>query len=300
MRKFFLFVLLISMMLFPTLTQAQGNVKIGELTIQLWPEYDHPEMLVMYSLTLSADSALPAEMQVSIPANADLNAVAKVEDGTMVNIPYDAPVKDGDSVLITFLMDDLSSYRVEYYAPIEKDGSKRSYNLVWPAGYTIDSFLVQFQQPPTSTNFTSTPVLPNISPVSGGITYHDLDIGGLAGDSNFTWSVSYQKENDDLTVSAMPIEAGGGTLPETNEIPNSFSLSDALPFILVGIGILLIAGGLLYFFTAGRRDTARESGRKRHSPSTAAAGGNIYCHECGSRASSSDKFCRSCGVKLRS
>ena len=81
---------------------------------------------------------------------------------------------------------------------------------------------------------------------------------------------------------------------------SSVSLEAALPLILLGIGILLIAGGLIYFFTAGKRNTAPEKDRKRHSPSSASADGNIYCHECGSRASSSDKFCRSCGVKLRS
>jgi len=298
MRKIFLFILM-SLMLFPTRTLAQGNVTIGEMTVQLWPEYDHPDMLVMYSFTLAAGSVLPADVQVRIPANADLNAVAKVEDGSMVNVPYDAPIKDGDSVIIKLQIDDLSSYRVEYYAPLEKNGAARSYNLVWDADYSIDSLYIQFQQPPTATNLKSTPALPNVSPVSGGIHYHDLDVGELAAGNSFTWSLSYEKTNDDLTVSSMPVEAGGGTLPDANATLSSFSLSDSLPLILVGIGILLIAGGLIYFFLAEKRNTASEDGRKRHLPSAATAGGNIYCHECGSRASSGDKFCRSCGAKFR-
>lgn len=299
MRKVFLFVLLMSLMLSPTSTLAQSNVTIGEMTVQLWPEYDHPDMLVMYSFTLAADSVLPAEVQVRIPANADLNAVAKVEGGSMLNVPYDAPVKEGDSVIITLQIEDFSSYRVEYYAPIEKNGAARSYTLVWNADYAIDSLYIQFQQPPTASNLKSTPALPNLSPVNGGINYHDLNVGKLAAGNSFKWSLSYEKANDDLTVSSMPVEEGGGSLLEASETASSFSLRDSLPLILVGIGILLIAGGLIYFFLAGRRNATSENGRKRHSPSTAAAGGNIYCHECGSRANSGDKFCRYCGAKFR-
>ena len=298
MRKFFLLLLLVSLLVLPTSAQAQSDVRFGALTIQLWPEYDHPDMLVMYSFRLAPGGSLPAEVQVRIPASANLNAVAKVDVDTMVNVPYDAPVKEGDWVVITLVVDDLADYRIEYYDSIAKNGSTHNYDFVWESDYAIESLYVQFQQPPTATDFSSTPMLPNISPVSGGITYHTLELGGLAAGSPFSLALSYDKANNDLTVSSMPVEEGGGTLPETNEVSSSFSLEDALPFILVGIGILLITGGLLYFFSAGRGEPAPRS-RKRHTPSTASAGGNIYCHECGSRAASSDKFCRSCGVKLR-
>lgn len=299
MRKFIFLMLLISLLALPTDAQAQGDVKIGQLTIQLWPEYDHPDMLVMDSFSLADDSVLPAKLDIRIPADANLNAVAKTDGKGMVNVPYDAPVKDGDSVVLTIVVDDLAEYRVEYYAPITKDGDTRSYDLFWQNDYAVDSFSVQFQQPPDATNFTSTPALPNISPVSGGPTYHDLEIGEQAAGTKFSLSLSYDKPNNDLTVSSMPVEVGGGDLPATNQPQSSFSVRDTLPFVLVGIGILLIAGGLLYFFTAGRRDAGPQS-RKRHAPKTSTADGNIYCHECGSRASNGDKFCRSCGAKLRS
>ena len=299
MRKFLLLFILVSLLLLPTSVQAQGDVNFSELTIQLWPEYDHPDMLVMYSFTLAADSVLPAEVQVRIPANANLNAVAKVDDGSMVNVPYDAPIKEGDWVMITLVVDDFSSYRVEYYAPITKNGDTRTYDFLWENGYAADSLYVQFQQPPTASDFTSTPLLINSNLANGGVVYYELNAGELAAESEFALKLSYEKANDDLTVSSMPVEVGGGNASEVSAPESSFSLEAALPFVLVGIGILLIAGGLLYFFTAGKRNSAPKDGRKRHSPSTASSGGNIYCHECGSRASSSDKFCRSCGVKLR-
>jgi len=92
----------------------------------------------------------------------------------------------------------------------------------------------------------------------------------------------------------LPVEVGGA-----QEDNSGFSVRDSLPSILVGAGVILIAGGLIYFFMAGRSSDMPKKSRKRHSPSTASAGGNLYCHECGARARSGDKFCRSCGARTR-
>ncbi len=300
MRKYFVLLLLVSLLVAPSVVQAQGDVRFGNLTVQLWPEYDHPDMLVMYSFTMAADSALPADVQIRIPADADMNAVAKLEGDGMVNVPYDAPVKEGEWVVITITVDDLSDYRVEYYAPLQKSGDTRNYDFYWQNDYAVDALFVQFQQPPNASNTSTTPLLPNIGDAGGGIQYHELEAGDLAAGKEFSLNLSYDKPDDALTVSSMPVEVGGGTAePVTNNASSGFSVETALPMVLVGIGLLLIAGGLAYFFIAGRRETEPQQRRKRHAPSTASAGGNVYCHECGSRASSGDKFCRSCGAKLR-
>ncbi len=298
MRKSFLLLLLVSLLAFPTFAQAQGAVKVGELSIQLWPEYDHPDMLVMYSFALADGSPLPAEVKVRIPANADLNAVAKLEAGQMMNAPYDAPVKDGDWVVITLVISDLSTYRVEYYTPMEKSGATRNFSFFWQSDYAIDNLYLQVQQPPTATTIKSTPALAGTVPASDGLTYHDLALSGIAAGDDFSFDLSYEKNNDDLTVSSMPVEVGGTTNTGDTSTGSNFSFTDSLPMILVGVGILLIVGGVLYFFLTGQNIRSQpKPKRSRHS--TASAGANTYCHECGSRARSGDKFCRSCGAKLR-
>ena len=107
MRKLFLFLLMLSLVAMPTIAQAQSNVLIKELNIQLWPEYDRSEMLVMYSFTLSENTPLPTNMQVRVPANAEVNAVAKISEDTMVTVPYDTPILDGDWQVITLVIDEL-------------------------------------------------------------------------------------------------------------------------------------------------------------------------------------------------
>ena len=293
MRKWFVFFLLVSLFLFPTLAEAQSGITIKELRIQLWPEYDHPDMLVLYSFVLAEGTTLPAELQVRIPANANLNAVAKTEGGTLVNIPYETPTKDGDWIIISMMIEDFSNYRVEYYVPMERKGITRNYSFIWQSDFNVEALYFEFQQPPSSTNLSTTPKLPDVNPVTGGITSHNATIDGLSAGESFNLEFSYDKDNDDLTVSEMPVEIEGAQ--ESND--SSFSVTDSLPLIVAGIGVVLILGGLLYFTLSGR-NSIEPTPRKRHKPS-ASAQGSAYCHECGKRARSGDTFCRFCGARLR-
>ena len=296
MRKTLLFLLAVSLLLTPTLAYAQNDLTISELNIQLWPEYDRSDMLVMYSFTLAEDTPLPAELRVRIPADAEINAVAKFSEGSMLTLPYDPPIRDGDSMIITLFIDELTSYRVEYYAPIERKGATRNFSFLWESNYNAELLFVEFQQPPNTTNLVVQPTLPNANPTQEGMVYHTLTKENLLANQPFTLDISYDKSNDDLTVSSMPVEVGG--LEENNT--SDFSLTESMPALLGGLGFLLIVGGLIYFFLAGRgNNNAPKESRKRHTPRTASAGGNVYCHECGGRARAGDKFCRACGVKLR-
>jgi hypothetical protein len=105
--------------------------------------------------------------------------------------------------------------------------------------------------------------------------------------------VSYTKTSDRLTVSDQPLETG-----EVDEnTQGRVSLNNYLPYILGGLGILLILGGGLYFWQTGK---GRPSPRKRHrSRDEESDGEDVYCHQCGNRAQAGDRFCRVCGTRLR-
>ena len=68
MRKFLVLLCLAILVLFPPLkAQAQEPVRFSEVEVSLWPEYDRPTVLVIYRITLSADTTLPVNLSVQIP-----------------------------------------------------------------------------------------------------------------------------------------------------------------------------------------------------------------------------------------
>lgn len=293
MRKFILFCLMIGVLLFPALVSAQSELSFETFQIQLWPEYDRPEMLVMYSFTFAEGTSFPADVKIRVPVNASLNAVAKMSEGSLLTVPYNTPVREGDWMVITFQADELTSYRVEYYAPIEKDGRARRYAFVWEGDYDSTQLTVDLQEPASATALETTPDLLE-SREQSGIRYRSMDFGQFEAGETLRLDIRYEKDNDNLTVSSMPVEVSGAEEPSES----SFTSNKLLPGILVGLGVLLIVGGVVYFFLSGRSktDLDKSKDRKRHKPQPSAG---RYCHECGSRASKNDMFCRACGTKLR-
>lgn len=290
MRKLVFLILVLGLLVVPSVAAAQSDLAFEEVTIQLWPEYDRPEVLVMYSLTFPAETMLPGEVQVLVPANAALNAVAKVSGDSMLTVPYDTPSREGEWMTINFQVDELTTYRVEYYLPLKKDGVTRTFNFRWKSNHPVAAAFVQVLEPPSASNFAATPAFSDTAE-QGGMNYHALSAGEIPALETLDIAISYDKDNDNLTVSSLPVKMSG-TEPQSE----TFSFTQSLPLILVIFGALLIVGGFVYFFLAGRGEGDSKDTRKRHKPSDANA---RYCPECGSRARPNDKFCRSCGAKLR-
>jgi hypothetical protein len=66
---------------------AQDDVSFSKLEIDLWPEYDRPEVLVIYRISLDPAASLPADLTLRIPVDAQVNAVAaRQADGGLFNI----------------------------------------------------------------------------------------------------------------------------------------------------------------------------------------------------------------------
>ena len=47
-----------------------ADVRLDSMRVELWPEYDQPRMLVLYSAQLAADTVFPARLEFHIPLDA--------------------------------------------------------------------------------------------------------------------------------------------------------------------------------------------------------------------------------------
>lgn len=308
MRKIALLMRVFSILVFvmlalPLAGHAQDQISLSSLSIDLWPEFDRPDVLVMYNFTLSSKASLPAEVQLHIPANARANAIAVCQaDGKCFNTPYETRMEGGTTVLV--IQATLPDVRVEYYDPnLQKDGANRHYTYTWSGDYAVDASKVSVQQPAGA---QAMQIKPGMKPTTGsdGLTYYEVDAGSLAAGQTFEIVVDYQKNDEQLTYNNLPV-APSEPLDSTES--GRASLTSTLPIVLGLVGVLLIVGGGVWYWRSGRQTpNNRRDRRVRRRSGAASPGGaevaetsHIYCHQCGKRAIAGDRFCRACGTELR-
>lgn len=302
LRKLILAGLLLAALCFPGAARSQAAVSIAYLEVDLWPEYDRPSVLVIYRVTLSPNTTLPAQLALRIPAAAgEPFAVAvRQPDGQLVNLDYELQ-SDGvwSSVQVVANLPEL---QIEYYDPsLVKSASQRSFTFQWQSDYPVEQMVVEFQQPVEASGAAIQPG-PVSSTVGGdGLTYFTKEVGALEAGQSISLDVQYQKDTDTLSIAQLPVQPSA---PLTTEPDWQNTMLGALPWVLGILGVGLIAGGVFWYWKSGQATQAEKPRRRRSRSMTTGrqdegAARAVYCHQCGKRAGESDRFCRSCGTKLR-
>ncbi len=283
------------MIVIPHSSRAQGWLQFEELLIEIWPEYDQPGVLVIYRGKLSSTEALPAEVTFQIPVEAGQpNAVAiRNEQGQLMSVQFERIVR-GDLAEISFLSP-AREIQFEYYDPgLERDGKSRSYRFVWLDGHLVQSAYVQVQQPQGAYEMSIIPELEDVFEGSDGFVYY-FDNVQLLDPGVFTLQLNYQKENEALSVTNASEQSS--TPPIEPESILSARGRDLAPWVLGGIGILMIGTGLFLYWRS------EKGGSSVHLRKALNIGGNsakkaLYCPKCGSKTRKNDLYCRECGHKL--
>ncbi len=314
--RHWLMVLLMLLPLFVSMpVQAQSSTQLDRLEVDLWPEYDRPDVLVIYRVTLAPQTALPARLSLRIPKEVDKpsNLAMKDVDGFLYNIDNYTMTQDGDWQTINFSSPSLE-IQMEYYDPtIKRVSPARSYKYIWPGDYAVKYLAFQVQQPINSSNMLILPEMGSGRVGADGLTYYDIVAGQKTVDSQYALQISYNKSDDKLSFSSATV---GPVDPITQQSTGRTSFMDVLPWMLGVLGIFLITGGVFWYWQAGRGPSMPErrrrdrlklavarvqsgpAGRKdpkgREDPAK-----QIYCYQCGKPASNGDVFCRSCGTRLR-
>lgn len=297
MRRWLILWFMLGITLLPFSAHAQSAIKFSTMQVELRPEYDQPSMLAIYDFKLADGISLPVDVTFRIPKDANLVAVASFSKEQYLNATFNGPTIDSDWQIITIKVQTAATYHVEYYEPIARNGKERLFNYVWMNDYPIDDFSLSVLSPTDVTQLTADPSLNRITNADGTISWAK-DFGALSASQQITLKINYNKANDTLTKPSP--QSGVQSQPFGSNTPGSFmsTFSNALPYILGGLGVLLIGGGVFYFWQSGR--SGRNKSRKRHAARAETEGDSeVYCHQCGTRAHKGDRFCRVCGTKLR-
>ena len=289
---------------------AAAAPHFANLKISLWPEYDKPTVLVMYDITLPADTTLPIALDIRIPARAGepLAVAYQQPNGNLVNAEY---TYSADTEWGTIHLKAMMPHvHIEYYDPaLKKDGGHREFSFHWPGGFQVDSLTLVVQQPATATDIKITPAMGEGEVASDGLTYYHAQLGALRSNQTFDVAVAYTKNDDTLSVEALHANNNAEGLPPTQvPVASESTWQKMMPWAITLLGLILIVVGLGWYWMSTHPVPAAPRPRRRArrplppeamAADMAADDAVRYCPQCGARAQPGDKFCRVCGTRLR-
>ena len=304
-----LLILALSLVILAGHVQAQEEPTLESLEIALWPEFDRPEVLVIYRGLLDADVPLPAPVEITLPARVGQpTAVAYVDEaGQRFNLQYTTRV-EGDRLVVAFELG-TPAFQLEYYDALPVDTSgKRTYTYAYTADYPTTSLLLEFQEPLTAQGFVLAPPADTVIEGAYGLSYHLIQAGAIASGDAREWTLSYVKDNSDLTAAGLP-EAPA---PDT-AAPGTIAGADPTIWIFLVAFVALIAVGVTGYWLGHRtqqashavqpapqRQKRRGSGQGDRSQRPPAVSDARFCHHCGAELRSDSIFFHECGASVRS
>jgi hypothetical protein len=276
---------------------AQDSIRIKSVSVEIWPEFDRPAVLVIYHILLADETPLPTQVDIQVPARAEITAVA--QDVPWVGlILTDYSQKGTDEFITLSISTTTNSIQMEYYDVLEKDGALREILFTWPGNGSVDSFRVIFQNPVGAVNVTLVPEPVSSQLAQYNLIYYFTETFSLKAGEEFSVKVTYEKGDNELSITSLPVES---FLP-LGETHGQVYWNSILPWILGSLGVILFVVGLLVLF--GFRGFSRKGKlvRLHQYPSRISVNKyketSVHCKECGQQAETDDKFCRSCGTRL--
>jgi hypothetical protein len=311
MRRSLVILVLLGALIFPNVAMAQSDVTFTTVDVSIWPEYefdkDHPDKLnalVIYKYVLSPEVKLPMDITYRIPTTAIQPHVVAVgntlDTVTDQNVKFSSVVNGAwIDVLVTMTG---PAVQLEYYDfSLTKTGNTRQYSYVWPANYAVKNLRFELREPLQATNLVSDPVLNDAGTDNLGFHYSELQAADLPVGGTFSVKIFYDRNTDMPSASQLAVQPSD-SLAQSSSL--TAALTSYLPWILAVMGVVLIVGGGVWYWQSGRERGKRGS-HHRHVPrddddeTEDDDGEQIYCHQCGKRAQTGDRFCRACGTRLR-
>jgi hypothetical protein len=285
----------------PAIAQEPGKV-IGEATLQLWPEYDDPGLLVIYSGEFTGTLQFPQEVAFPMPKDArGIQATSRETDGQLLTQQWQ--ILDGKLVYTL----PGPGFHIEYYLDQQPSGDQREISYTFETPYAVDSLNIRAQHPASAAEFLLTPAEDSSIVGEDGFTYSLLNKAKLEPGDKVDLGIRYKKSGQGL--SRPP-----GTVAQITPVPQPSASQEAatgpdfaswLPYLLIGIGLAALAGATLYWILRARVSTTAEpvksaprSSKPAPPPASTDESGEerTFCTKCGQHFGADDRFCAKCGT----
>lgn len=271
----------------PGSSAPKKNPRLGNLQIEIWPEFDRPSALVILRGELAADIALPAAVSLRIAAASGGPTAVAASTGpgaALFNLQHAR--KNADDYITVSFEATQRLFHVEFYEPLTTVKPERIYTYVWPGDFEADKLSVIIQEPANALNLSVQPYLDGITTDQKGLRYRSAELGALAAGKQLPIKISYTKTDSRTSEQILQPKAA-----DLSPVPAPRSTGKSLRWWALVFAIaaaLVIAAWAAYLWWW----------RQRAKASATRPGGAGFCSKCGAHSGSGDRFCSKCGAPL--
>ena len=117
----------------PALAQ-ESPIQLSSWDVEVWPEYDQPSVLVIYSGTVDERTTFPVTMRIPVPAGVTVTAVAEGDatSGLLTVQQRSETTEKGQEVVFDI---EKPNFVVEFYADVISPPPSRRFDLTLLAPY---------------------------------------------------------------------------------------------------------------------------------------------------------------------
>lgn len=285
--------------LFSAVLQAQPAIK--NFTVSVWPEYDHPGVLVIFNGRMDTQD-LPTNVVFPVPDRSRFALVAGSTD-TTANRMIPMQIQDGTNGKEIRFSVVQPEFHVEfYYNPFQEGSTHRHYTYDFASNLRIDSLIVLLQQPITAQSFQAEIPVDQQLQDNHGIKYYQASYENVAPGKNIHMEAQYENPQGQLTTEVLQAQMGGSQ--EATGSSEGTAAGSKGPSIWLMFVVVALVAGVLFFITKSRPKPVPESAGSGKASPPATGGSKVnppenvgqkYCIHCGESIPKDAKFCTKCG-----
>jgi len=273
---------------------SQASPPLADMSVEIWPEYDDPRVLVIYSGSVDASVKLPADFSLAIPPGPQINMAGGIEPGGgHVHAEYRMQPRGDSLVDLSYTLQTRKFYMEFYYDPLNGSDDRRfTYRVVAPA--TVAKLVVKVQHPRRADNFAVSPGAQQVVQGGDGFPYSVIERDNVSAGASLPVSVSYHKSGREPSVQPQAAQMQTGPSSSTGQPMGGWRMF--LVGLLAGVAACAVYH-ILRPAVGGGRDEDRPTDEKRDRPQLVVSSGDSrFCTQCGQALGPTNRYCGMCGT----
>ncbi|MFZ5945855.1 MAG: hypothetical protein ACOYVD_17320 [Bacillota bacterium] len=252
-------VLLFAALLFPNAVVAAEGMELKNFSVDIWPEYDDPRVLVIYQGTFvnTGNSDFKGYVKFNIPKfeipkEGQISMACEIVNGGNHSCqPYNLEDK-GDYVELSWKTTRVIKPGQEYpvflefyYLPFSSEPQK-SFNYDFISNYDIQAITVNIKQPLRAEDFKVTPQPLTTNVDTKGFSNNKLNYSDISAQEKLNYKIEYIKNDNEPSIQKEQPQQTSEAKTQDTGLQKTNAWKNPLIYTIIGASIIIMGGFIVF------------------------------------------------------